>query len=278
MKRIDAHQHFWQYDPVRYSWVNEDMAEIQRDFLPEDLKPILQENGMDGCVVVQSDQSEGENTFQLANAEMHDFIKGVVGWIELRDENIEDRLAAYSEFKKLKGFRYILQSEEDRALMLRPEFKRGIGALNKFGFAYDILIFPDQLKYTSEFVAAFPDQPFVIDHLAKPNIKAGEIDEWAKEMRAVAAHENVYCKVSGMVTEADWKNWKKEDFKPYLDVIVEAFGTKRIMFGSDWPVCLVAASYKEMMSIVNEYFSSFSANEQALIFGGNATSFYKLEV
>ena len=278
MKRIDAHQHFWQYDPVRYSWVNEDMAEIQRDFLPEDLKPILQENGMDGCVVVQSDQAEAENTFQLANAETHDFIKGVVGWIEIRDENIEDRLAAYSQFDKLKGFRFILQSEEDRALMLRPEFKRGIGSLLKFGFTYDILIFPDQLKYTSEFVAAFPDQPFVIDHLAKPNIKAGEIDEWAKEMRAVAAHENVYCKVSGMVTEADWKNWKKEDFKPYLDVIVEAFGTKRIMFGSDWPVCLVAATYKEMMSIVNEYFSSFSANEQDLIFGGNATSFYKLEV
>ena len=277
MKRIDAHQHFWKFDPVRDSWITDDMAVIQRDFSPEDLKPLLMENGIDGCVVVQSDQSEAENTFQLANAEKHDFIKGVVGWVDLWAEDIDEKLGALQQFPRLKGFRYVLQGAKDRAIMLQPAFKRGIGKLNSFGYTYDILIFPDQLKHTKEFVATFPDQPFVVDHLAKPGIKDGKIKKWERDMKAVAAHENVYCKISGMVTEADWQNWKKEDFRPYLDVIVETFGTKRIMFGSDWPVCLVAASYQEMMGIVKDYFSSFSAHEQELFFGGNASSFYKLE-
>ena len=276
MQRIDAHQHFWQFDPVRDSWITEEMAVIQRDFLPGDLEPMLKENGIDGCVVVQSAQSEAENTFQLANAENHDFIKGVVGWVDLWAENVEERLDAFSQFPKLKGFRYVLQGAEDPAIMLQPDFKRGIDKLKKFGYTYDILIFPNQLKPSREFVAAFPDQPFVVDHLAKPHIKEKKIDEWKKDIKEVAAHENVYCKISGMVTEADWQHWKREDLRPYIDVVVEAFGTKRIMFGSDWPVCLVAASYNETIDIVKDYFSSFSKDEQELFFGGNATSFYKL--
>lgn len=277
MQKIDAHQHFWKFDPVRDSWITSDMARIRRDFLPEDLEPILQENGLDGCVVVQSDQSEAENEFQLGNARAHDFIKGIVGWVDLKAVNVEERLAYYAQFPEMKGFRHVLQGEADRAHMLNAAFKRGIGKLKRFGYTYDILIFPDQLKHTRPFVAEFPEQPFVIDHIAKPDIKKKRTDNWEKEIGALGAYENVYCKISGMVTEADWQHWQQEDFLPYMEVVVEAFGTNRIMYGSDWPVCLVAAdSYGQMMGIVKDYFSTFSTNEQDLFFGGNAADFYRL--
>jgi L-fuconolactonase len=207
----------------------------------------------------------------------HYFIKGVVGWVDLQSHTVEERLAHYSGFKKLKGFRHILQGEPNRALMLEPAFQRGISLLKKYGFTYDVLVLPDQLKFTEEFVSAFPDQPFVIDHLAKPNIKDKEIDAWKSDMKKIAVHENVYCKISGMVTETDWNQHKQDDFIPYMDAIVELFGTKRIMYGSDWPVCLLAASYEGTMGIVKEYFSTFSQAEQAAFFGGNAVTFYKLQ-
>ena len=275
-KTIDAHQHFWQFDPVRDNWINEEMAIIQHDFLPQQLERILSENGIDGSVIVQSDQSEKENEFQLNNAAQYDFIRGVVGWVDLQAVDIEEKLLYYQQFKKLKGFRHVLQGEPQRDLMLQPAFKNGIGLLNKYGFSYDVLIFPDQLKYAAQLAAAFPDQPFVIDHIAKPGIKDGLIADWKKDIFSVAAHENVVCKISGMVTEADWKNWKAEDFTPYLDVIVAAFGTDRIMYGSDWPVCLVAADYAKTKQIVDDYFSQFSADEQAAFYGKTASEFYKL--
>ena len=274
--KIDSHQHFWKFDPVRDSWINDEMKVIQRDFLPEDLLPALKVNGFDGCVTVQSDQSVAENEFQLASAEKFDFIKGVVGWVDFQADDIEAQLEYYSQFEKLKGFRHVLQGEPQRDFMLRAAFMKGISALRKFGFTYDILIFPDQLEYSKQFVKAFPSQPFVIDHLAKPYIKDKKIDEWKKDISSLAQYENVYCKVSGMVTEADWKNWKKEDFFPYIDVIVEQFGPGRIMYGSDWPVCQVAASYEQMLDIVQDYFSTFSQNERNLVFGQNASKFYSL--
>ncbi len=276
MLKIDAHQHFWKFDLVRDSWITDEMETIKKDFLPKNFQLVLQQNNFNGSVVVQSDQSEKENEFQLKNAIENDFIKGVVGWVDLQAADIEERLAYYSSFKKMKGFRHVLQGESDRALMLKPAFMNGISKLEKFDFTYDILIFPDQLKYTAEFVAAFPNQKFVIDHIAKPDIKNKKIEEWEKGIRAVAKHENVYCKISGMVTEADWKNWKKEDFIPCMRTVAESFGIKRIMYGSDWPVCLVAASYEKLLDIVKEYFSSFSENEQQLFFGGNASRFYNL--
>ena len=276
MPRIDAHQHFWKFDPVRDSWITEDMAKIRRDFGPEDLQPVLQQHGFEGCVAVQADQSEAENEFLLAHAAAHNFIKGVVGWVDLRAANVQERLEYYAGLEKMKGFRHVLQGEPDRALMLKPEFKRGISQLGRFRFTYDILIYPDQLCFAKEMVAAFPNQPFVIDHLAKPYIKNRKVETWEKGIRAIAEHGNVYCKLSGMITEADWQNWKKEDFQPYLDVVVEAFGTNRIMYGSDWPVCLVAGGYAGMLDIVEDYFSSFSHSEQAAFFGGNASRFYKL--
>jgi L-fuconolactonase len=277
MQRIDSHQHFWRFDPVRDSWITEEMAVIRKDFLPEDLQIVLKENCFDGCITVQSDQAEIENVFQLTNAKKFDFIKGVVGWVDLQAENVEDRLSYYRQYEKLKGFRHVLQGEPRRDLMLKSEFKRGIGLLNKYGFTYDILIFPDQLQYTEELIKEFPGQKFVIDHLAKPYIKNGKIEEWKHDIQQLAQHENLYCKISGFVTEADWRNWKKEDFAPYFDVVTQAFGIDRIMYGSDWPVCLVAASYKELVSITTEYFSSFTQNEQEKFFGGNASKFYNLK-
>jgi L-fuconolactonase len=194
----------------------------------------------------------------------------------LRSVAVEERLAYYSQFKKLKGFRHVLQGEKDRALMLKPEFMNGIRLLEKHDFTYDILIFPDQLVYAGEFVKSFPHQKFVIDHIAKPYIKKQELADWANDIKAVAQHENVWCKVSGMVTEADWQNWQEADFEPYLDMVFEAFGSKRLMFGSDWPVCNVAGGYDKMIAIVKNYTSKFSADEQAAFWGNNAVEFYNI--
>ena len=277
MPRIDSHQHFWKFDAVRDSWINDEMAVIQRDFLPQDLKPVLDQNGFTGSVVVQSDQSEAENEFQLNNAAKNDFIKGVVGWVDLRSSSVEKRLSHYSQFEKMKGFRHVLQGEKDRAFMLQPSFMNGISLLKKYNFTYDILIFPDQLQHSLELIKAFPEQPFVIDHIAKPYIKDKKIDDWRKDIKAIAEQENVYCKISGMVTEADWKQWKKEDLTSYIDTVVEAFGINRIMYGSDWPVCLVAGSYEKVVGVVKNYFASFSTTEQELFFGGNAVTFYNLK-
>ena len=276
MLRIDAHQHFWKYDPARDQWINESMSAIQRDFFPEDLQPRLQQNGIDGCIAVQSDQSMHENYFQLKNAMNYDFIKGIVGWVDLQSRDVDDHLCYYKQFNKMKGFRHVLQGESQRDFMLQPDFTRGIGLLKKYNFTYDLLVHADQLGYTKDFVALFPDQPFVLDHIGKPLIKEKEISTWKKNIIALAKHENVYCKVSGMITEADWHTWQRSDFIPYLDIIVESFGIKRLMFGSDWPVCLVAGTYEKMLGIVTDYFSSFSENEQRLFFGGNAVNFYNL--
>ena len=276
MPRIDAHQHFWQYDPVRDNWITDEMSVIKKDFLPADLHPLLQQHDFDGCVVVQADQSELDNQFQLLNADEYDFIRGIVGWVDLQAKDVEDRLAYYSAFKKIKGFRHVLQGEADRALMLKPGFMNGIGKLEQFGFTYDLLIYPDQLPFVEELVTRFPNQAFVIDHIAKPGIKAREIAEWETNMRALSNHTNLYCKISGMVTEAHWTNWKLEDFAPYLDVVVQSFGTNRILFGSDWPVCLVAASYEQVLGIVTAYFANFTENERGNFFGSNAVSFYHL--
>lgn len=297
MLRIDAHQHFWQFDPVRDSWLREeDMYILRRDFGPVNFAPMLNANHFDGCVLVQVSQSPEENTFQLAHAGSNPFVKGVVGWVDLQAADIADQLAMYSEYPLLKGFRHILQGETQRDFMLRPDFLRGIGTLKKFGFTYDVLIFPDQLAFTREFVANFPDQPFVLDHIAKPDIKgnsafgesgspkggaSGKADPaslvaWQKEIRALARFENVSCKVSGMVTEAAWLTWKGVDFRPYLDTVVEAFGMKRLMFGSDWPMCLLSATYADTVALVADYFAAFSIAEKDAFFGGNAVQFYNI--
>ncbi|WP_242130875.1 amidohydrolase family protein [Aestuariivivens marinum] len=273
--RIDAHQHFWIYDPVRDAWIDDSMAVIRRDFLPKDLAPILKSNSIDGCVAVQADQSETETNFLLSCAAQNPFIKGVVGWVDLRSEQVEDRLAHFSQSKLFKGVRHIVQAEAND-FMLGKAFQNGISKLEQFNLTYDILVFPPQLKAAMVLANKFPNQKFVVDHIAKPYIRDGKIEEWKVDMQELAKAENVYCKVSGMVTEANFQHWKKDDFTPYLDVIFEAFGTNRILYGSDWPVCLLAAKYEQQLNIVREYIEGFSKEEKDNIMGLNAGRFYNL--
>jgi L-fuconolactonase len=276
MLKIDSHQHFWIFDAVRDSWINDEMLAIKRDFSPADLLPVLRQNGIDGCVAVQASQTDDETTFLLNHAAANPFVQGVVGWVDLKAADLEEKLQYYKQYPKLKGFRHVLQSEPDKQYMLQPAFQQGIAALQKHGYTYDILIFPEHLPFAATLAGNFPGQKFVLDHLAKPPIKDQKISEWRKDLEILSQHPNVSCKISGMLTEADWANWKVEDFTPYLDVVFNAFGTNRVMFGSDWPVCLLAGGYEGTMEVIQNYVSRLSATEQDLFWSGNAISFYGL--
>ncbi|WP_143305328.1 amidohydrolase family protein [Chitinophaga vietnamensis] len=273
---IDAHQHFWKFDPVRDAWIDDSMQVIRNDFFPEHLQPVLEANGVDGCVAVQADQSEQETAFLLGLAEQYPFIKGVVGWTDLRAPNLREQLAHYATFPKLKGFRHIVQAEPDINFLLREDFCRGVLALSQYDFTYDILVYPKQLGAVEHFVKKFPGLRLVVDHLAKPYFKTGDITAWAQHIRKIAQSPNVYCKLSGLVTEADWQQWEAAHFEPFLDVALEAFGPDRLMFGSDWPVCLLAAEYHEVKALVTDYINKLSPSEKNKIMGGNAISFYHL--
>ncbi len=273
---IDSHQHFWHYEPVKHSWIDDEMAVIRKDFLPSDLKQVYNENGIDGCVAVQADQTLEETDFLLDLASKNDFIKGVVGWVDFRADDIEEVLQKYCDSEKLKGFRHVVQGEPDHNFLLRPNFLNGIKALEKHHLTYDILVFPHQLGAVLEFVKRFPYQKFVIDHIAKPYIKDGFFDGWAVMMQEIAKQDNVFCKVSGMITEADYKSWTEAQLKPYLDLVFNAFGTERIMFGSDWPVCLVAGNYSEVKTIITNFIGGLSKTEQEAVMGKNAIQFYNL--
>ncbi|HWV29717.1 MAG TPA: amidohydrolase family protein [Dyadobacter sp.] len=274
---IDAHQHFWIFDEERDSWITPDMEAIRRNFLPEDLWPVLKANKVDGCVAVQASQNDAETEFLLHLAEANDFVRGVVGWVDLKAVNLYDQLERYSQFEKLKGFRHVAQGQPE-GFLLQPEFIRGVGTLVAFDFTYDILIYQSQLKEAFNFAVKLPNVHFVLDHIAKPLIKAQELQPWADDIRRFAELPNVHCKVSGMVTEANWQHWEKADFRPYLDVVFEAFGTERIMYGSDWPVCLVAGEYEGAKGILTDYLSMFSDDEVRDVMGNNARRFYNLDI
>ncbi|HLV95592.1 MAG TPA: amidohydrolase family protein [Candidatus Acidoferrales bacterium] len=273
---IDSHQHFWRYDPQRDAWITDEMSVLKRDFLPQDLIPELAANGVAASIAVQADQSERETLFLLECAAQHREIAAVVGWVDLCAPNLPERLGFFSQFKKLRGFRHIVQGEPDDRFLLREDFCRGVACLSEFGFTYDILIYPKQLPAACEFVERFPDQPFVIDHLAKPAIRAKEIDCWREQIRAVAAHPNVFCKLSGVITEADWSKWSLDACRPYLDVVFEAFGADRLMFGSDWPVCLLAGTYRQVKDLIGDYTESLSGADRERVFGLSAARFYGL--
>ena len=272
---IDSHQHFWKYDPVRDSWINGAMKIIQCDFLPSDLKPILTENNVDGCIAVQADQSETETTFLLNLATHNNFIKGVVGWVDLCDNHVQKRLEFFAQNKLFKGVRHILQAEKED-FILDQAFMNGISELAALNLTYDLLVFPNQLKNSIQLVSKFSNQKFVLDHIAKPPIKSGEINDWKAAITALAKNPNVFCKLSGLTTEANWSSWNISDFTPYIDVVFEAFGTDRLMFGSDWPVCLLAGSYSKNKDIITSYIQQLSPTEQAQIMGLNAMDFYNL--
>lgn len=273
---IDAHQHFWKYEAIKHKWINDNMSVIRRDFMPSDLKKVYGENGIDGCVAVQADQTLEETNFLLCLSEQHSFIKGIVGWIDLRAKNVNEVLEEYRTHSKIKGFRHVVQGERDHNFLLRPDFMNGISLLERKGYVYDILVFPHQLGAVLEFVKRFPNQKFVIDHIAKPYIKDGFYDGWAIMMTEIAKHENVYCKLSGMITEADFDSWSADQIRPYMNLILEAFGPSRLMFGSDWPVCLVAGNYREVIKLVTDFISKLSLTEQSSIMGSNAIEFYSL--
>lgn len=275
--KIDAHQHFWPYDPQVLAWISDEMAALRRDFLPEDLLPELEKNGYGGCVAVQAAQTEEDTEFLLNLSGRYPFIKGVVGWVDLRAANISERLTHFKQHSRFVGVRHVVQSELDDQFLLQPDFLRGIKQLEAFRLTYDLLIYPKHLPVATQFVAQFPNQPFVVDHLAKPSIKDKFLQPWTKDIWGLAAYENVFCKLSGMVTETNWHHWKTDDFISYLDVALEAFGASRLMIGSDWPVCTVAGSYADVMQIVEQYVSQLSSDEQAQILGQNAERFYGLK-
>jgi L-fuconolactonase len=273
--KIDSHQHYWHFNTADYGWMGENMSVIKRDFLPTDLLPELKSIDFDGSVAVQARQSLEETNWLLQLADEHPHIKGVVGWLDLQSEQAEEQIATFAKHPKAVGVRHVIHDEEDLDFMLRPAFIRGVQLLEKYNLAYDILIFPTHLTNTIQFVKQFSDkQTFVIDHIAKPLIKDAIVSPWKEDIAALGKLPNVYCKLSGMVTEADWNTWKPENIRPYLDVIMEAFGPERILIGSDWPVCLVAGKYSEVMQVVIDYISTFTEKEQALMLGENAAKAY----
>jgi L-fuconolactonase len=271
--KLDAHQHFWRFDAAQYPWMKPDWP-IRRDFLPPDLEPLLAQAGLDGSIAVQARQTIEESRWLLQSADQHALIKGVVGWVDLRSDCVEDQLAELSRHPRFVGVRHVVQDEPDERFLLRPDFLRGLGLLTQFNLTYDLLVFPKQLAAAIEIARQLPEQPFVLDHAAKPFIRDGTLSPWREQIRELARAANVACKISGLVTEARWSGWQREDFRPYLDVVFEAFGVDRLMFGSDWPVCLLAARYEEVFEIVEEYTRQFSEEDRARIFGGNASRFY----
>jgi L-fuconolactonase len=273
---IDCHQHFWKFDPAIDTWITPDMSELRRDYAPSDLKPILEGNKIDGCVSVQSRQTTDDTKYLLNLAERNSFIKGVVGWVDLFSNDLEDQLSTFSSMQKLKGFRHIVQAEP-AGFMINPIFVSAINKLKNFNFIYELLITSRQLAEAVAFVSRVDATPIVIDHIAKPNIAAKEFDTWKTQMKQLASFANIHCKLSGMVTETNWKKWTKEEFKPYIDVILECFGADRVMYGSDWPVCLVSASYEAQLEIINTHLIGLSLADRAGIMGLNAIKFYNLK-
>ena len=277
MKRIDSHQHFWQYNPAEHVWMTDTMQVLKKDFLPTDFAPLLNQIDFDGCIAVQARQSIEETNWLLRIANKNDFIKGVVGWVDLLSPNIDETLSGYTNQKKLVGVRHVVHDEADDNFMLQPAFQDGIAALKEFNLTYDLLLFPKHLPVALQLVEKFPEQYFVVDHIAKPFISKKEFSPWKEDLKELAKHPNVFCKLSGMVTEAKWNDWKEDDFKQYLDIVTESFGTNRIMIGSDWPVCTLSGNYSSTMSIVINYANQFSKEISDGILGGNCINFYKLD-
>jgi L-fuconolactonase len=274
--RIDAHQHFWIYNPREYGWIDDSMASLRRDFLPAGLKTEIEGSGFEGAVAVQARQTLEETSWLLELAASAPYIRGVVGWVDLRSLQVRAQLEAFAGNPKLVGIRHIVQSEPDDRFLLQPDFLRGIAVLGEFDLSYDILIYPKHLPVAAEFVRHFPRQRFVLDHLAKPPIKSGGVQSWARGIRELASSPNVSCKLSGLVTEADWHQWKPEHFAPYLDTAFQCFGAERLMIGSDWPVCTVAASYAQTVDLVKNYLSQYGEEVHEAILGGNAARFWRL--
>lgn len=273
---IDSHQHFWQYQAPDYPWIDDDKGALKRDYMPADLAPLMASNGIDGVVAVQARQNLRETEFLLNLADDVDFIRGVVGWVDLRADDVIAQLQRFAAHPRLVGVRHIAHDEVDDRFMLGGGFLDGLALLNQFKLTYDLLLYPRHLQVAIDLVKRFPHQPFVLDHIAKPFIKDGILEPWARDIRELATYENVWCKLSGMVTEAAWKAWTRDDYAPYLDVVFDCFGIDRLMFGSDWPVCTLSGSYDDVVGIIRNYISGLSPADKDKIMGANARTFYGL--
>lgn len=274
--RIDAHQHFWKFDPVKHGWIDDSMAAIRKDFLPETLLPVLKSNQIEGTIAVQADECLEENEFLLTLSEKHPFIKGVVGWADLRSPQFNEQINSFTSFSKLVGFRCVMQGQDDEMYLKNKIFIKNIALLTTVNYTYDLLVYHHQLPELLRFVERLPDNKLILDHIGKPNIKQKNFRTWKENIKQLAQHPNLYCKLSGMITEADYKNWTYNELVPYMDAIGEAFGVNRICYGSDWPVCLVAGSYDRMMHLVKKWASPLTSFEQNQIFGLNTIKFYNL--
>jgi L-fuconolactonase len=274
--RLDAHQHFWSYSAAEYPWIGAGMERLARDYSVADLAAVARPAGVAGSVAVQARQSLAETRWLLGLADASPFVKGVVGWVDLRSEQAAEEIARFAGHEKFVGVRHVVQDEPDPRFLLGDEFVRGVRLLHQVGLVYDLLLYPPQLPAAVELAGLLPEQPFVLDHLAKPRVKAGELADWQRDIHALAAHPNVSCKLSGLVTEAAWRRWQRDDFTPYLDVALAAFGPERLMFGSDWPVCLLSAEYAEVIGIIADFIGTLTGDEQSLIWGNTALRVYQL--
>lgn len=274
---VDAHQHFWKYNETDYPWMNERMEKLKADHTPEQLYPLLQEAGVDGTVAVQARQMAAETEYLLDLSHRHGWIVGVVGWFDFSSPDLDSELERYGDDSKLKGARELIHDMPDPEYAVSPDHLRAVGLLAQFGLTYDLLLRPEHIEPATRLVDRYPNQRFVIDHIAKPNIGQGELSPWRERITEIARRPNVYCKLSGMVTEAAWGGWKPGDFEPYMEICLEAFGARRLMMGSDWPVCTLSGSYAEVVGIVKEYTARLSESERSAILGENCARFYGLE-
>lgn len=270
---IDSHVHFWKYSKADLPWIDKNMKILQKDYLPSELELTLKRNNVDGCIAVQAVPAEVETRFLAELANTHPFIKGVIGWVDLKANDLEKNLSDLKEYPSIVGIRHIVQSEPDDFLY-DEKFRAGISLLKVFGYTYDLLIYPRQLKAAVDFVRAFPEQTFIIDHCAKPDVKNREMDYWRKGITDLAMFPNVSCKLSGLITEAGWKEWSPAAFYPYLDVVFESFGTERLMFGSDWPVMLLSGIYVQWKSLLEKYMEKYLVEQKEAVFGLNALKIY----
>jgi L-fucono-1,5-lactonase len=275
-RRVDSHQHFWRYEPAEYDWIDARMGAIKRDFLPDDLKREMDPVGFTGSVLIQVQQTLDETRWLLQLADEHPFVLGVVGWVDLRSPDVARDLAEIAQHPKLVGVRHIVQSEPE-GFLADDAFLRGIAELDRFGLTYDILVYERHLPEVIEFVSRFPHQRFVLDHLGKPDLRRGSLRDWRWQLRALARFRHVMCKLSGLVTEADWASWSPDQLRPYLETAVECFGKDRVMIGSDWPVCTLAATYGQAMGQVLDLVADWSSPERDAVLGGNAAKFWRFE-
>ncbi len=274
--KIDAHQHFWKYNPLTQGWISDEMSILRRDFSPHELKKEIELNGIDGTIAVQAEENYEENNFLNKLAEENDYIIGIVGWLDLLDQRAEEKMQALKSIQTLVGFRTITQGAPDEKYLSNKLYIQNVGLLAKYDYTYDLLVHHTQLQSLIRFTEKLPNNKFIIDHLGKPDIKHQHINEWKSDIKTLSSNPNIYCKLSGMTTEADHKNWTYSTLLPYMEIAAEYFGTSRLCFGSDWPVCLVAGSYEKTLAVVEQFCSQLNTEEKNKIFGENTKEFYKL--